>query len=506
MSAPSTPSLISEYGLDDDHDDEASGDLGLGMGLKPGALPLTFFDFDQDETLTDDPTMISYQIPWPTNLQDEDQSKMIVSPHNQNHRHYAYDDNYKEKAAGTHDYIVIDHQVDVPTNLRNCSQNKPIEKLSIAKRFNITHLDIDHSRIKEKRRLLSRSKLLSFDGTRLSKSVKKKRIEDLLARLSAADKQIDHLQNELAAYRQQIVSKDGAVKILHSQAVLAEARQQQITAQEREMIKKLKEENGALKWEMELKEKQIMNSEAVWSERFNRVTTENKALLATLESRSQELKRLYAEKLAIAREKDLLASSIKIQNKVNASDEETDLSEEFNKDTTSDELVILGACHCLGENETCICAKAAAITKRDNVNLRKRIKKISKSNSELMQTADAYRKTFEEQLNQNTTLMLSIEMMRKDITFNSSNVKSSLKNKNDGKRRGSTDDNYYKSNKNMDKRHNLEEANLKIAKLRELLNDREEALAHQKLAARILAKRTKELEGTIEKLQLNSQE
>lgn len=38
------------------------------------------------------------------------------------------------------------------------------------------------------------------------------------------------------------------------------------------------------------------------------------------------------------------------------------------------------------------------------------------------------------------------------------------------------------------------------------LNDREEALAHQKLAARILAKRTKELEGMIEKLQLEKQE
>ena len=36
------------------------------------------------------------------------------------------------------------------------------------------------------------------------------------------------------------------------------------------MISNLKQENNALKWEMELKEKQIMSGEGAWSERFNR--------------------------------------------------------------------------------------------------------------------------------------------------------------------------------------------------------------------------------------------
>lgn len=85
-----------------------------------------------------------------------------------------------------------------------------------------------------------------------------------------------------------------------------------------------------------------------------------------------------------------------------------------------------------------------------------------------MQTADAYRKTFEEQLNQNTTLMLSIEMMRKDVTFNSSSVKSN-KNRKDGRKHSYSDENYGNSYKNTGRKNSLDEANLMVSKLQELV-------------------------------------
>ena len=159
MSAPSIPSLLSEFGLDDDQDDVASGDLGLGMGLKPGALPATLFDFEQDEPLSDDQMVLPHQIP---SISDYSSKNMLA----QLNYPCQYDDQqYKEKAAGTHDYILIDHQVDVPTHLQNCSQNKPIEKLSVAKRFNINHLDTDHSHQKDRKRLLlGRYKRSYIDG------------------------------------------------------------------------------------------------------------------------------------------------------------------------------------------------------------------------------------------------------------------------------------------------------------------------------------------------------
>lgn len=160
MSAPSTPSLLSEYGLDDDQDDVASGDLGLGMGLKPGALPVTLFDFEQDEPLSEDPIVLSHQ--FPSAYSDHPSNNCVAQ---QNYPRHHDEQQHREKVAGTHGYIIVDHQIDVPTHLQNYSQNKPIEKLSLAKRFNIDHLDTDHSHHKDRKRLLlGRHKRPSMDG------------------------------------------------------------------------------------------------------------------------------------------------------------------------------------------------------------------------------------------------------------------------------------------------------------------------------------------------------
>ena len=52
-----------------------------------------------------------------------------------------------------------------------------------------------------------------------------------------------------------------------------------------------------LQWELELKQSYLMDSEQTWAERFDRVATENAALLVALHTRSDELRRLASEKI-----------------------------------------------------------------------------------------------------------------------------------------------------------------------------------------------------------------
>ena len=53
-----------------------------------------------------------------------------------------------------------------------------------------------------------------------------------------------------------------------------------------------------LQWELELKQSYLLDSEQTWAERFDRVATENAALMVALQSRSEELRKVVMEKMS----------------------------------------------------------------------------------------------------------------------------------------------------------------------------------------------------------------
>lgn len=52
-----------------------------------------------------------------------------------------------------------------------------------------------------------------------------------------------------------------------------------------------------LQWELELKQSYLMDSEQTWAQRFDRVASENAALLVALHTRSDELRKLALDRI-----------------------------------------------------------------------------------------------------------------------------------------------------------------------------------------------------------------
>ena len=53
-----------------------------------------------------------------------------------------------------------------------------------------------------------------------------------------------------------------------------------------------------LQWELELKQSYLLDNEQTWAERFDRVATENAALMVALQTRSEELRKVAIEKMS----------------------------------------------------------------------------------------------------------------------------------------------------------------------------------------------------------------
>ena len=58
------------------------------------------------------------------------------------------------------------------------------------------------------------------------------------------------------------------------------------------------QEVNLLQWELELKQSYLLDSEQTWAERFDRVATENAALMVALQSRGDELRKIAIEKMS----------------------------------------------------------------------------------------------------------------------------------------------------------------------------------------------------------------
>lgn len=58
------------------------------------------------------------------------------------------------------------------------------------------------------------------------------------------------------------------------------------------------QEVNFLQWELELKQSYLLDSEQTWAERFDRVATENAALMVALQTRSDELRKIAMEKMS----------------------------------------------------------------------------------------------------------------------------------------------------------------------------------------------------------------
>ncbi|XP_074641952.1 coiled-coil domain-containing protein 125-like isoform X2 [Tubulanus polymorphus] len=331
--------------------------------------------------------------------------------------------------------------------------------------------------------------------------------EDLEDKLARAEQEVEILRAELDRCQKQLDAKYRAIQILQKQSQVAQGEHDMSSLKIRELTRGMQQEVAPLVCMGDLS---TMGKSrfTLLQERCNRTCKENASLMATLDERTLELKRLHAEKMAVRRERDELLALLDVQERMKYERNRTSQSDDAYSDFSSNEvyLAVLGACNCRQTNpEPCGCAYAAANLRKETIKLREDIELHKGRREEAYTTVDAYRMAFEEQLHRNRSLTMKIaeltaptekkfnkaknvlrwlvRQLNEDLTYDQTIPTVEPLNEN-----GNVSD---RNSNDLLKCQNEQEI---IAYLLEKLNDKSEALAHQRLAARMLASRTKELE------------
>ncbi|XP_028639860.1 coiled-coil domain-containing protein 125 isoform X2 [Grammomys surdaster] len=314
--------------------------------------------------------------------------------------------------------------------------------------------------------------------------------EQLRQRLREALEEVEILKTELEASQRQLEGKEEALKILQSMAMLGKATSHTQTMLQKtiEQKRSLEKEINALQWEMEFDQDRFKNIEESWIQKYDRLNCDNAVLRENLQLRTEEIKMLKSENAVLNQRylEALAMLDIKQQKMAqeNMGQEERGFTE----------LAVLGACLCHGPGGSpCSCAKMAASTQKLVLQLRHELETLQKSKEEAHITADAFRIAFEQQLMRKNDQALRLargDMCRRTATW--INRQRQAEDGYPAQRRKKTlgqrllgilpSENSSKAAEDQD---NPQEV---FKMLIELLNDKEEALAHQRKVSYMLAR------------------
>uniref|UniRef100_A0A8C3KL84 Coiled-coil domain containing 125 n=1 Tax=Calidris pygmaea TaxID=425635 RepID=A0A8C3KL84_9CHAR len=314
--------------------------------------------------------------------------------------------------------------------------------------------------------------------------------EELKQQLREALEEVEMLKVELEAAQRQLEGKDEALRILQSMVGVAQKSFRYL-------------EINILQWEIEFDQDRFKNIEDTWTEKYDRIYCENAALKEALKLRTEEVKTLKAENAILNQQclEFLAMLDVKQQKVVQ---ENMSLNKSDITDFTGLELAVLGACTCnTSGGQPCPCAKMAAVTRKQLLHLKQELENLKKSKDEAYVMADAFRIAFEQQL-----------MQRKDQALRLAEV---IKIKKETKfmnwRRLKDDGNWLQGNKNSlgqklsgllssdgdcRKVEELDNPHEILKMLIDLVNDKEEALAHQRKVSYMLARAMEMKEGVLE--------
>ncbi|KFP36853.1 Coiled-coil domain-containing protein 125, partial [Chlamydotis macqueenii] len=330
--------------------------------------------------------------------------------------------------------------------------------------------------------------------------------EELKQQLWKALEEVEILKVELEASQRQLEGKDEALRILQSMAVFNKA-----TSHTKAMLQKTEEEKrtlekeiNILQWEIEFDQDRFKNIEDTWTEKYDRIYCENAALKEALKLRTEEVKTLKAENAILNQQclEFLAMLDVKQQKVVQ---ENMSLNKSDMTDFTSLELAVLGACTCkTSEGQPCPCAKMAAVTRKQLLHLKQEVENLKKSKDEAYIMADAFRIAFEQQLMQRKdqalrlaevikikkeTKFINWRRLKDDGRVKLQANKNSLGQKLSGLLSSDVD---CRKVEELDNPHEI------LKMLIDLVNDKEEALAHQRKVSYMLARAMEMKEDVLE--------
>ncbi|XP_062924638.1 coiled-coil domain-containing protein 125 [Mobula hypostoma] len=319
--------------------------------------------------------------------------------------------------------------------------------------------------------------------------------EELKLRLQEVMQEAEFLRSELEVTQQQLEGKYKALKILQSMAMFDKATVHTKTLLQKtgERNKILEKEVNILQWENDFKQDKFKHLEQFWIERLERMCIENTELAKKLEERDAEIRGLKSENALLTQQCSELLSMVNVPDQHAF---EKTLPRNINGFTeiTALELGVLGACHCKGIGaEPCGCARMAAVTRKQLLALQQEIDLQRKREEEAHLMADAFRSAFEHQLKRTNDQTLRLTEVRK---LHRKYLKKGLvwtQSKQDPVDKtevnlGQRLKGLFNSSADYKKLELLDDPQEVLRVLIELLNDKEEALAHQRKVSYMMAR------------------
>uniref|UniRef100_A0A8C7JS70 Coiled-coil domain containing 125 n=1 Tax=Oncorhynchus kisutch TaxID=8019 RepID=A0A8C7JS70_ONCKI len=302
--------------------------------------------------------------------------------------------------------------------------------------------------------------------------------EELRERLQEVTEEAELLRCELEVTSRHLEGKHEALKILQGQSILdrATSHTKILLQKSEERTKALEKEVNGLQWEITYNQMHFKNFEQSWEQKYVRVCSENKALSDSLGDRVREVEELRTENTAVSQQcLELLAMlNVREQRAFQGTKPSCTQGREEDQGTVL-ELAVLGACQCPNLREACPCARSAAASRKQVLQLRQELEGHGRRMEEALLMADAFRIAFEQQLrrrsdhflilaetDRNKSRPLSVAQRLRGLLPSSTEI---------------TDD-----------------PTETLHKLLDLLSDKEEALAHQRKVSFMLARNTEELE------------
>uniref|UniRef100_A0A6J0TFW6 Coiled-coil domain-containing protein 125 isoform X1 n=1 Tax=Pogona vitticeps TaxID=103695 RepID=A0A6J0TFW6_9SAUR len=328
--------------------------------------------------------------------------------------------------------------------------------------------------------------------------------EELKQHLQEVVEEVEILRVELEASQRQLEGKEQALKILQSMAVLDKATSHTKAALKKNEQQKraLEKEINALQWEIKINQEKFKNIEEAWAEKYDSIYCENAALKETLKLKTDEIKTLKSEKELLDQQRlEILAMLDVKQQKI--IQENMSLSKNGVTEITGLELAVLGACTCSGPNgEPCSCAKMSAATRKQLLQLKQEFELLKKSKEEAYIMADAFRIAFEQQLMRRKDQALRLAQMskicrkeKKPLNWKSLKEDGAFMFQGNRKNLGQKLTGILTSDTDSKKVEELASPQEVIRMLIDLLNDKEEALAHQRKVSYMLARTLEKEDG-----------
>lgn len=318
--------------------------------------------------------------------------------------------------------------------------------------------------------------------------------EQLKQRLQDTLEEVEILKTDLEASQRQLEGKEEALKILQSMAVLGKATSHTQTVLQKaiEQKRSLEKEINALQWEMECDQDRFKNIEESWTQKYDRLNCDNAILRENLKVKTEEVKALKSENADLTRRYLEVLAVLDIDQQKMAQ-ENPGRGESGSAEVSGLELAVLGACLCHGPGGSpCSCAKLAASARKLVLQLRHELEILQKSKREAHIMADAFRIAFEQQLTRKNDQALRLahaDKCRTSLWINGQHLKedgcpSQRRKKTFGQRLLG-----ILPSENSSKRAEDQDNGQEVFKmLMDLMNDKEEALAHQRKVSYMLAR------------------